>query len=65
MAVAERDLSEAEVVPELLPLGVGGFAVFVAGAMGSTLVHELAVVPDHLLRVDGDISLSRIQVEMA
>lgn len=65
VAPAQGDLSETEVVAELLPLGVGRLAVFFAGPLGSALVDELAVVADHLLGIDGDIPLGGIQVEVA
>jgi len=52
-------------ITELCPFGVGGFTVFFAGPVSAALVDELPVVADYLGRVDGDISLSCVQVEMA
>ncbi|MER6373310.1 MULTISPECIES: GNAT family N-acetyltransferase [Streptomyces] len=65
VAGAERDLAQAEVVAEVLPLGVAGFAVFLAGTVSSALVNELPVVADHLLGIDGDVCLSGVEIEVA
>jgi hypothetical protein len=65
VAAAQSDLAEAEMIAELCPFGVGGFTVFLAGPVSAALVDELPVVADYLGRVDGDISLSCVQVEMA
>ena len=65
VAGAQRDLAQAEVVPELGPFGVGGFAVLLARATGPALVHEAPVVTDHLLRIDRDIPLGGIEVEVS
>jgi hypothetical protein len=65
VAPPQRDLSETEVVPELLPFDVGRFAVFFAGPLVPALVDELAVVADHLFGIDRDIPLGGIQVEVA
>jgi hypothetical protein len=53
------------VVSELCPLAVGGFAVLLARATGPALVHEAPVVADHLLRIDRDIPLGGIEVEVS
>ena len=63
-AGAKRHLPEAEMVSELLPFDVGGFAVFIGGAPGASLIDVAAVMVDHLLRIDGDVPLGRIQVEV-
>nr|WP_040840033.1 hypothetical protein [Nocardia brevicatena] len=65
VAATERDLSQAEVIAELVPFLIGGFAVFFAGTAGSSLVDEPAVVRDYLLRIDRDITLSGVQVQVA
>ena len=65
VAGAERDLAQAEVVSELGPFDVGRFAVLLARATGPPLVHEASVVADHLLRIDRDIPLGRIEVEVS
>ena len=65
VTATQRDLAKAEMIAELCPFGVGGFTVFFARPMRAALVDELPVVADHLGRVDGDISLSCVQVEMA
>jgi hypothetical protein len=52
-------------VSELLPLGVGGLAVFFARALGSALVDEPPVVVDHLFRIYRDIPLGGIQIEVS
>ena len=59
VAGAQCDLAQVEVVPELGPFGVGGFAVLLARAAGAALVHEAPVVADHLFRIDnGDLRYS-------
>lgn len=65
VAGAEGDLAEAEVVAEVLPLGVAGFAVLLAGAVGPALVYELPVVADDLLGIDRDVCLSGVEIEVA
>lgn len=65
VAGAEGDFAEVEVVAELGPFGVGGFAVLVAGSVGAALVDEGAVVADDLVGVDGDVSLGGVEVEVA
>lgn len=65
VAGAQRDLAQAEVVPELCPLAVGRFAVLLAWAAGPALVHEAPVVADHLLRIDRNIPLGGIEVEVS
>lgn len=65
VAGAERDLAQAEVVTEVLPLSVAGLTVLLAGTVRSALVDELPVVADHLLGIDSDVSLSGVEIEMA
>lgn len=52
-------------VTEILPLGVTGLAVFLAGTVGPALVDELPVVADDLLGINRDVSLSGIEIEVA
>lgn len=65
VAGAEGDLAEAEVVTEILSLGVAGIAVLHAGTMGPALIDELPVVADDLLGIDRDVCLSRVEIEVA
>ena len=65
VAGAESDLAKAEMIAELRPFRVGGFTVFFAWPLCPSLVNELPVMADYLSRVDGDISLSCVQVEVA
>ena len=65
VAGAECDLSETEMIAEFCPFRVGRLTVFLAWPFCPPLVNELPVMPDHLGRVNGHISLSCIQVEMA
>jgi hypothetical protein len=51
-AVAEGDAAALEVAEELVPFGVGGGAVFLAGAELAAAVDEGAVAVDGLLGVD-------------
>ena len=51
-AVAKGELSVLEVAEELLPLGAGRGAVFLAGAGGAAAGHEGAMAVDGLLGVD-------------
>ena len=51
-AVAQGDSAAFEVAEELLPFGVGGGAVFLAGAGGATASDEGAVAVDDLLGID-------------
>jgi hypothetical protein len=51
-AVAEGDAAALEVTEELLPLGVGGGAVFLAGAELAAAADEGAVAVDGFLGVD-------------
>jgi hypothetical protein len=48
-AVAEGDAAALEVVEELVPFGVGGGAVFLAGAELAAAVDERAVAVDGFL----------------
>jgi len=64
VAGAQCDLAQAEVVPELGPLVVGGFAVLLTWAPGPALIHETPEVADHLLRIDL-IPLRGIEVEVS
>ncbi|RDG37065.1 hypothetical protein [Streptomyces corynorhini] len=51
-------------VTEVLPLGVAGLAVLLAGAVGPALVDELPVVADDLLGIDRDVCLSGVEIEV-
>lgn len=64
VAGAERDLAQREVVAEVLPLDVAGFAVLLGGPLGAAQVDVLPVVPDDLLRVDGDVALGGVEVQV-
>src|SRR5205823_1697728 len=52
-AVAERDPPALEMAEEFLPFGVGGRAVFLAGAQGPAAGDECPVSVDDFLGVDG------------
>jgi hypothetical protein len=52
VAIAQCDLAELEMVAEIRPFGIGGFAVFFAGSLGAALVDESAVAGDNLFRVN-------------
>lgn len=65
VAGAQCDPAQAEVVSELCPFDVGGLAVFLARALGPALVHVAPVVADHFLRIDRDIPLGGVEVEVA
>jgi hypothetical protein len=53
----ELDLAAFEVAEELVPLGVGGLPVLLAGPRGAPAGDEGPVVLDDLVVVDGDVGL--------
>lgn len=65
LANAQRYFPEAEVVAELVPFCVGGFAVFFTRSPGAALVDELPVVADHFFRIDRDVALRGVQIEVS
>ena len=52
-------------VAEFGPFGVAGLTVFLAGPLAAAAGDELPVVADDLGRVDGDVPLGGIEVEVA
>ena len=64
-AVAERDPAALEMAEELLPFGVGGGAVFLAGAQGPAAGDECPVTVDDLFGVDGLVSHRGVDVAVA
>jgi hypothetical protein len=64
-AVAEGNFAESEMFLELDPFSSRGLPVLIAGALGSTASEVGLEMPDDLLRVDGEISLSRLEIEVA
>ena len=64
-AVAERDLAALEVAEELLPFGVGGGAVFLAGAQGTAAGDEGPVAVDDFLGIDGLVAHGGVDVAVA
>src|SRR5213078_2020746 len=64
-AVAERDAPALEMAEELLPFGVGGRAVFLAGAQGAAAGDECPVSVDDFLGVDGFVSHRGVDVAVA
>jgi hypothetical protein len=62
---AEGDLAKLEVVAELGPFCVGGFPILLAWPARAALVDKGAVVADHFLGIDGDVSLGGVEVKMA
>jgi hypothetical protein len=52
-AVAERDPAAFEMAEEFVPFGVGGGAVFLAGAKGAAAGDECLVAVDDFFGVDG------------
>ena len=56
-AGAERDASFREVAQEVVPFGVGGFAVFAAGALCSSSRDEGLMVFNDVAVVDSDVAL--------
>ena len=61
-AVAQSDAAALEVAEELVPFGVGGGAIFLAGTGGAAAGDEGAVAVDHFLGVDGLISHGGVDV---
>jgi hypothetical protein len=61
-AVAERDAAAFEVAEELVPFGVGGAAVFLAGAQFPAAGDERPVPVDGLFGVDGLVSHGGVDV---
>lgn len=64
-AVAEGEFAVLEVAEELVPLGVGGGAVFFAGAELAAAVDEGPVAVDGFLGVDRPIPSRTISATMA
>lgn len=52
-------------VAKVFPFGVGWFSVFLAGPPNPALVDEPPVVGNDLFRIDRDVSLGGIEVEVA
>lgn len=59
-AGAQGDLAEAEVVAELDPLGVAGFAVLLARAPLPAFVDEGSVAADDFFGIDRDVALGGV-----
>jgi len=51
----EFDLSFFEMAEKVFPFGVGGFAVFLAGAQRPSTSQEATVMGDDVLVVDGEV----------
>ena len=64
-AVADGDLAALEVADELGPFGVGGGAVFLAGAQRAAAGDVGAVAVDHFFGVDGLVSHGGVDVAVA
>jgi hypothetical protein len=59
------DAPSGEMLLEFGPLGVGRLAVFLAGTLGAAPGDEGAIVPEHIVLVDGGVALGRGDVAMA
>lgn len=57
-------LTKTEVVPEIVPFGIGWLTVFLGRAHFSPLFDIVAVMVDAVLRIDRDVPLSGIQIEV-
>lgn len=64
-AFAEFELSELEVLVELAPLVLGGFAVFGLGSCGPPVVQERPVVADQVVLEDREVCLRGVDVGVA
>ena len=65
MAATERDLALAEVLDELIPLGLGAFVVLGGRASESPVVDEAFVSVEHVLLVDRGASARYFDVVVA
>jgi len=65
VAVTERDFALAEVLDELIPLGLGAFVVLGGRASESPVVDEAFVSVEHVLLVDRGASARYFDVVVA
>ena len=61
-AFAERDLPTLEMAEEIIPFGIGRYAIFLARAQGAAARDEGSMSVDRLLWIDGLVAHSGVDV---